>query len=428
MRSIRNILVLLAMSVIVTANIFASVTPGASPARAEQQRYRWKVPTIKIAVSSSLIQSSTNIKTDSDVIGAVRRSLDAWQEVAGVELQLITSDKLNVSPAGPAGDKVNLITIAQTPDNVLLFSKSPLTESAKTRVFYNRSGNITEADIVLSPFQQFSTDGTFGTFDLESTLTHEIGHLLGLRHSGVLGSTMSDSSARNGSLGFIDLGSRTLAASDIAAVRDLYGTLDDDVECCAAVIGKLTAAVGRFTSLRVWAEESATGRVMAQVETGTDGAFRIGGLNPGTYNLFWQKRDDPGTSSIGGLGSVVLENGELTSVNERIVLGHSDLALKYVGINSQLTDSSVPVAAGREYTIYVGGKNINANDVRIAFSSPYLKLAAGIPVVQDFGQTVSVFSVNIVVDRDTPPGVYSVFATGPDNAQSSLIGAISVEE
>ena len=116
----------------------------------------------------------------------------------------------------------------------------PTSASAKTRIFYNRKGLITEADIVFNPFQQFSTDGTFGTFDLESTLTHEIGHLLGLHHSAVLGSTMADSFASNGTRGFVDFGPRTLADSDIAAIRDLYGPKPGDEECCAVISGKIS--------------------------------------------------------------------------------------------------------------------------------------------------------------------------------------------
>lgn len=425
MKAFWIILLALALSFSITVDALAGFTAAAP--RSDQQRYRWKSPVIRIALSSSLTQPSTNIKTDSDVLGAVRRSLAAWKKVADIELQLVFSDKQSLSPSGPAGDKVNLITIAQTPENVLLFSKAPLSESAKTRVFFNRSGNITEADIVLNPFQQFSTDGTFGTFDLESTLTHEIGHLLGLRHSAVLAATMSDSTARNGSFGLVDLGSRTLAASDIAGIRDLYGPAEDEGQCCGTITGKVTVPAGRTASLQIWAEESGSGRVAAQTEAGSDGTFRIGGLNAGSYELFWQGRDEKGGSSIGELASVQLETGDSIAVNEKVAFSRSGPVLNFVGINSQLTESSVPIAAGRDYVIYVGGRNVRSDEVRVGFSSPYLRLAPGFPIDHDFGQGVSVLSFTVTVDQDAPPGVYSIFAATIDGARSSLIGALNVE-
>src|SRR5439155_16408777 len=142
------------------------------------------------------------------------------------------------------------------------------------------------------PFQQFSTDGTYGTFDLQSTLTHEIGHLLGLRHSAVLGATMSESVSKNGTFGFIEFASRTLSASDVAAIRELYGSRDGD-NCCGTIAGKLTLAPGRAAKdLRVWAEESESGRVIAQADTAADGSFRLGGLPESSYSIFWQTHDD----------------------------------------------------------------------------------------------------------------------------------------
>src|SRR5262245_31860479 len=76
---------------------------------------RWRAGVVRLALSASLLRESSNIKRDSDVAGALKRSLDSWSSVADIEFQVVNSDKLSVSPSGPAGDGVSLITIAQTP-------------------------------------------------------------------------------------------------------------------------------------------------------------------------------------------------------------------------------------------------------------------------------------------------------------------------
>ena len=412
----------------VASNAFGSFIPGA-PGKPDPQRVRWRDRTIKIAVSNSVLEPNSNIKMGSDVLGALQRSSLAWQAVADIEIQIEPSEKQSVSPSGSIGDGVSLITIAQTPENVLFFSKQdPQAESAWTRVFYSGRGFITEADIVLNPFQQFSTDGTFGTFDLESTLTHEIGHLLGLRHSDVLGSTMSDSLAKNGTFGLADLAARSLSDSDISAVRELYGVDRESEACCAAITGKLaTGSAKAVRGLRVWAEESSTGRVLAQADAANDGSFRLGGLSRGSYSVFWQKEGDTSLSTVGVLGTFRLEKDETRIVNEKIVLDRSAVELRYVGVNNQLTNTAVTLNLGREYTVYLGGKNLNNKDIAVEFNSPYLTVVANTLIEQDFGEGISVVSFVVAVHADTLPGVYSIFTTVGDGSMSSLIGALNVQ-
>lgn len=415
------------MVTLVASTAFGSFLP-AVPGKSEPQGLRWRDRMIKIAVSNSVIEQNSNIKTDSDVIGAIKRSIAAWEAVSDIRIEFEISDRSSVSPSGISGDGVSLITIAQTPENVLLFSKDPQAESAKTRVFFNKRNFITEADIVLNPFQQFSTDGTFGTFDLESTLTHEIGHLLGLRHSGVLGATMSGSLPKNGTFGLADLTARSLAESDIAAIRELYGADTAANGCCAVIVGKLNSGSPKpMKGLRVWVEESSTGRVAAIADVGPDGQFKLGGLSAGTYTVFWQRDDEFAPSPVSVIGTYKIAKDETRPINERISLTRSDLGVSYVGINGQLTDSAISLTAGREYTVFVGGKNLDPRKIEIEFNSPYITLAPNSIAEQDFGSGISVVNFVVTVHENTPAGVYSIFVTGPDGSMRSLIGALNIQ-
>jgi hypothetical protein len=286
----------------------------------EMARLSWKNDTIPIALSTSLARQNLNIKVDSNVLGAIQRSLETWEKVADVKFEIIMTDKQSVSPSGKTGDGISLITIAQTPENLLLFSGDTEEISARTRIFYNGKGFITEADIILNPYKQFSTDGSIGTFDLEATLTHEIGHLLGLEHSSVLGATMHAHQGKNGVYNLSSFSSRTLAEDDITRVRALYGTKDSDEDCYGAIGGKLLSANGKAAkNFQVWAEEAETGRVIASVLTNSEGVFRIEGLESGQYEIYAQDFGErKNLVSTENLGKIEVIKGKTSSLSKKL--------------------------------------------------------------------------------------------------------------
>ncbi len=426
MKGLRTFIGSLLITALAAGSGFASYM-SAAPQRPDQQNLRWKTRQIRVSLSNSLTQPSFNIKFDSDVIGAVMRSFRAWEAVANVEFVTEVSEKQGISPSG-TGDGISLITIAQTPENVLLFSKEPDRESAKTRVFYNK-GSIIEADIVLNPFQQFSTDGTYGTFDLQATLTHEIGHMLGLRHSAVLGATMSESLPKNGTFGTADLSARTLSRNDIASIRDLYDFQDSDQACCGVITGRLAGPIGRSFkgSVRVWAEESETGRLIAQSEASADGTFRLGGLPDSAYTVFWQVGDDE-NSSIGELGLASIQEGNTVTLNGKIApLSNGSPVVEFIGINSFLANTAVPIKSGRDYFIYLGGKDLDPRGVGIQFNSPFIRVVPSTYSRPRTGDSTSVLSLIVSVDPEAPAGLYTVYATGTNGSRASLLGALKVD-
>lgn len=396
--------------------------------RPEQPSLRWRTRVVTVALSSSLARPASNVKSGSDLIGAVRRSLKAWEELGAIEFREVFSDKQSVSPQGAAGDGINLITVAPTAENALLFAKNAEEIAATTRVFFDGRGRISEADVVLNPYQQFSSDGTFGTFDLESTLTHEIGHVLGLEHSPVRGSTMYENFGKNGVFGLQGIAHRTLAETDRTAFRSKYGTVSAGDSCCGVVSVALRMPEGRpAADVAVWLEDTVTGKVVSQSVTGTDGAVDIGGIPAGSYTLFSARKERPKKAiPLQAVADVTVVPGEAALAAKRLEPGPDDIDLKYTGFNGQLTVSSVPINSGKSYTIYIGGRNLHPRSTAIRFNSPHLDATPGTLVSHDYGSDVTVLSFEVTVDSKAPVGEYTIFVESSSGGRSAAVGALSV--
>lgn len=393
-------------------------------------RLRWKTNVIPIVFSTSLIKQNPYVRPNSDIGGAIRRSLETWENASNIKFQVTWSDEENASPAGKVGDGVSLVTIAPTPDNIFLIGSDAGEVSARTRVFFNRKGFITEADIVISPYVEFSTDGSPGTFDFEATLTHEIGHLLGLDHSLVIGATMHEHQGKNGVYNLSGFSPRTLAEDDLTGIRALYGAKDSDQECCGTIAGKLTLGNGKAAKdFQVWAEDAESGQVIAGVLSNNEGDFRIDGLRGGIYKVYTQTYGEnlEKASSFENLGEIEVLKDKPQNIVKKLINNRKSFDIQYIGFNGQVSELAVPINSGKSYTIYVGGKNLDSDNITIGFNSPYLSVTPGSLVNPNYGPDISVISFQINVDSKTPFGEYSFFLKNKDDESQFSVGSLTVE-
>ena len=395
---------------------------------AETMPLRWRSKIITVSISNSFFKENINITPDSNVSEAVKKSFEAWENIANLKFELKTSDRQAISPAGKSGDGISLITIAQTPENLLLFSGENSETAAFTRVFFNRRGNLAEADIVLNPYAQFSTDGTIGTFDLQATLTHEIGHLLGLAHSTVSGSTMFEHQGKNGTYSLSNFSFRTLSDDDITGIRGLYGAETGNENCCGVFQGKINIAKrSKANAVELWLEEINSGKTIAAVEINSLGKVKINGLSEGKYRVFAQDRQNDFISAE-NLGEVEITKDKTTFFTEQFSPGNKKSDLKFLGFNGQISDTTIPVNRGNSYIIYFAGKNIENENFEIGFNSKYLTINRQSLTKHNYGDEYAVYSVELRVDSDTPNGDYSLFFKDENGKNDFIIGGISVEE
>jgi len=200
-----------------------------------------------------------------ETLGAIKRATFSWAGPSCTDISfhfggLETAQKTNLTIAeSEPPDKKNLIIWHESHWPPQDATDPAITEqmAAVTTLIYDAStGVIIDADIDLNGYNFFwttSDDGTKAATDIENTMTHELGHLLGLAHSPEPKATMFGNTSQG------ELDKRSLEQDDTSGVCFIYpfddttpqgggqGTVKVDVQGGCAVGG--AARIGGLTPL-----------------------------------------------------------------------------------------------------------------------------------------------------------------------------------
>src|SRR5919205_472552 len=346
---------------------------------------RWPVTNITVALSTSLNNPPAYVHaTGAQVVLAARRALSRWALASNIQFTVTSS-----AAQDAVADGVSLITIADTGSNRALFTTG--VQPGRARVSFDSGGNIFEADLAINPLVTrfdafgnqvasfFSTDGTQDSYDLESTFVHEIGHMLGLEHSGIVAASMQPRQGTNGIYGLPNFTTRTLSTDDVAGIRAIYGPRSGLGSIAGRVGYNATTGTAAFGA-HVFVEDVATGRTVAGNVVNAAGNYRIDSLPPGQYRVIVEPLDEPvAATQIGSNGGgypastlsqmppfVTTEAGVVTvgaettaGVNIAVPRAAPALNPRFVGTNFQLSTVAVPIVPGQTQNILIAGDNLN---------------------------------------------------------------------
>jgi Matrixin len=305
-----------------------------------------------------------------------------------------------------------------------LFSNDKANAAAVTRVFRNKQKQIIEADIVLNPVQQFSVDGSIGTFDLEKVFTHEIGHLIGLDHSLIPSSVMFEDVQKNGLFGHRAV--KGLAKVDVSNAIALYGPRDPDLAECSNVAGRLVNKNSQGITVTV--HNSLNGKLIFASETDKNGLYSIPCLSNGSYEL-------SASTKRGGLMSMAdlpiqrvnIEGIESTIPVRQASFKRIDFDVTAMGRDGRIDGGAIVFSPGESFNALISGPDIARRPLRFTSSSSLITIRTLENVSTEFETENDVLRVEIRSSVSISPGEYSLIAEDEHGSRRYVFGVFIVQ-
>ena len=329
------------------------------------------------------------------VTGAVDDAFRAWSSIPGASIHFTDSGTTTLS--GTAVDDVNVISF-QDPGRTYSFPPGVLAATSVvsgasvgqvtlpngTLITVDFAGQIIDADIVFNPNVSLTPVGGSGA-DLVAILTHEVGHLLGLDHTGVMSSIMNPF-GESGS----GVASRTVQSDDANSAAALYPDASF-TPAAGAISGTVTNSSGApVKSAHVVAISFPAGVPVESQLTGADGTYRIAGIPAGNYQVMVEPLDGPvglsnfpgyyssgqnnfATTFLGGVSSpttIPVSSGQTASANVVVpaqpasplnitLLASSASGGGLAGLSFSVATQYLP--RGRSYQLLPAGSNLGSD-------------------------------------------------------------------
>lgn len=296
-----------------------------------------------------------------------------------------------------------------------------------TYTFDRNTGQFTDADILVD------SELLNGKFNLQMALEHEVGHALGLDHSGVISSVMYP---------YVSGGEfqASFDSDDRIAISAAYPKLDPTMNG-ATITGKVLGDTGGIFGAQVVAV-NAQGHPVATDLTNTNGEFTLAGIPDGRYRLYAEPLDGPVDANalrgswrnevmktfptqFFGDTPIQIESGKVYGNLVLSTVGTVQLNPKWIGTcaagthNMSLGSTPAVVKPGDTIKLAVGGDGFTSSMTQFEVLNPAFRR------VSDFQWSSNYVTAEFAIEPNAAPGS-AVVLVRSGNETATLTGALRI--